>query len=284
MACTATNSPSISTKTFRFASIWEASFHPTEWARASIGRPWSVSPRRVRGRPFDPACLTEDYETGYLLHSLGYRQIFIPVRAGAAGPVATREYFPAPPAAGDLAAHTLGNRHRAAELAAPRLARPLAQLYWFWRDRKGLVGNLLSPAANLFFIYGTASYLGQSGTGWPVALREPSAGLDFESLPAHLRHHDIADRLCAPAMAARIYGWHFAAAVPIRMFWGNLVNFAATATALWEFWSAHVRGIQPAWRKTDHVYPVSQPAMATGVVRFHPMPDASPSVVVGESY
>ena len=23
------------------------------------------------GRPFDPACLTEDYETGYLLHSLG---------------------------------------------------------------------------------------------------------------------------------------------------------------------------------------------------------------------
>ena len=43
---------------------------------------------------------------------------------------------------------------------------PWSQLYWFWRDRKGLVGNLLSPAANLFFLYGTVSYfasLGQAG-------------------------------------------------------------------------------------------------------------------------
>ena len=46
------------------------------------------------GRPFDPACLTEDYETGYMLHTLGYRQIFLPVRIGAAGPQATREFFP----------------------------------------------------------------------------------------------------------------------------------------------------------------------------------------------
>jgi hypothetical protein len=41
------------------------------------------------------------------------------------------------------------------------------------------------------------------------------------------------------------------------MFWGNLVNFAATATALWDFWDAHARGLGLAWRKTDHVYPVA---------------------------
>jgi hypothetical protein len=56
---------------------------------------------------------------------------------------------------------------------------------------------------------------------------------------------------------ARIYGWRFAAAVPLRMFWGNLVNFAATTTALWEFWDARARGLGLAWRKTDHVYPVA---------------------------
>src|SRR5437762_1060417 len=46
------------------------------------------------GRVFDPACLTEDYENGYQLHALGYKQIFVPVQVDAAGPVATREYFP----------------------------------------------------------------------------------------------------------------------------------------------------------------------------------------------
>ena len=47
----ATNSPSISTRTFRFASTWEASFRPTGWARASIGQRWSVSPPRVPAVP-----------------------------------------------------------------------------------------------------------------------------------------------------------------------------------------------------------------------------------------
>ena len=46
------------------------------------------------GRPFDPACLTEDYETGYRLYALGYRQVFVPVRFTPEGPVATREFFP----------------------------------------------------------------------------------------------------------------------------------------------------------------------------------------------
>src|SRR5260370_32477305 len=30
------------------------------------------------------------------------------------------------------------------------------QLYWFWRDRQGLVGSLLGPAANLVLLYGVA--------------------------------------------------------------------------------------------------------------------------------
>ncbi|HMC60454.1 MAG TPA: glycosyltransferase, partial [Candidatus Solibacter sp.] len=46
------------------------------------------------GQMFDAECLTEDYETGFLLHAQGCRQIFVPLRFDAPGLTATREYFP----------------------------------------------------------------------------------------------------------------------------------------------------------------------------------------------
>ena len=55
--------------------------------------------------------------------------------------------------------------------------------------------------------------------------------------------------------AASIYGWPFALLAPIRALWGNLVNFGATATALWDFFDSRRRGTGLAWRKTDHLYP-----------------------------
>jgi len=238
------------------------------------------------GRPFDPTCLTEDYETGYLLHSLGFSQVFLPVRYGPAGAMATREYFP--------------RRFRAAISQRTRWvtgialqswqrhgwSAPWLQLYWFWRDRKGLAGNLISPVANLMFIYGTASYcghLGQAGA-WHFGELVPLWLSGVCRLTFGIALLQTAMRATA---AGRLYGWRFAAAVPVRMFLGNIVNFAATATALWEFWNAQSRGSGLVWRKTDHVYPAAQPAMATGVSavsRFRRIPDASASAVAGESY
>jgi len=251
----------------------------TGFDRAALER---LAARR-RGRPFDPACLTEDYEIGYLLHSLGYRQIFVPVRTGAAGALATREYFP--------------RRFRAAISQRTRWVTgislqswqrhgwnaPWPQIYWFWRDRKGLVGNLLSPVANLFLLYGTASYLTSLGqpTAWHLGSIIPAWMSGICRLTCGIAVLQIGMRARA---GARIYGWRFAAAVPVRMFWGNLVNFAATATALWEFWESQTRGRGLAWRKTDHIYPVPQPVMASAAVRFRPLPDASSSAAVGEFY
>jgi hypothetical protein len=63
--------------------------------------------------------------------------------------------------------------------------------------------------------------------------------------------------------AARIYGWAFASGVPFRMAWGNLVNCAATATALAEYWTARLQGRGVPWRKTDHIYPVTLVGAAT---------------------
>jgi bacteriophage N4 adsorption protein B len=109
------------------------------------------------GRIFDPDCLTEDYENGFRMHAAGYRQIFVPIHLAAEGPVATREYFPRKWRA--------AIRQRSRWVAGISLQGwqhhgwrgPVGRKYWFWRDRKGLIGNLLSPPANLLFLFWAAS-------------------------------------------------------------------------------------------------------------------------------
>jgi adsorption protein B len=55
--------------------------------------------------------------------------------------------------------------------------------------------------------------------------------------------------------SARIYGWRFAAASPLRIFWGNVLNCAATVAALRQFLGARVKHRTLAWHKTEHAYP-----------------------------
>jgi adsorption protein B len=137
--------------------------------------------------------------------------------------------------------------------------------------------------ANLFFLYGTASYLASLGHNvpWHLGSHIPTWISDICRLTFGIA---ILQAGVRARSGARIYGWPFAAAVPIRMFWGNLVNFAATATALWEFSKARSSGRGLAWRKTDHVYPLAQPAVATAVVGFRPLVDASANARIAESY
>jgi adsorption protein B len=230
------------------------------------------------GRPFDPTCLTEDYETGYMLHALGYRQVFLPVRVTSAGPMATREFFPrrARPAISQRTRWVTGIALQSWQRHGWRA--PLPQLYWFWRDRKGVLGNLLSPLANLLFVYGTASYLFglNSPAPWHLGTHIPPwiAGgcrltLAIAMLQAGVRAYS----------AGVLYGWRFAGGVPVRMVWGNLVNFSATVMALWEFGRARSKGKGLAWRKTDHVYPV---ALAAGPARFQAVADVPSGAAAGD--
>jgi adsorption protein B len=210
-----------------------------------------------RGMMFDPECLTEDYETGFLLHAQGCRQIFVPLRFGASGLVATREYFPR--------RFRTSVRQRSRWVAGITLQGwqhhgwrvPWRQVYWFWRDRKGLVGNLLSPLANLICVYGTASYLFSMRVGmeWHLGGQVPGwvSGLCGCTLWIAVVQGGV--RMKA---SARVYGWRFALGVPARMLWGNLVNFAATVAALRQFLEARVQRSGLAWRKTEHVYPAAQ--------------------------
>ena len=207
------------------------------------------------GRMFDPDCLTEDYETGFLLHAQGCRQIFLPLRLDGSGLVATREYFPRRfrPAVRQRSRWVAGITLQGWQHHGWRV--PWRQVYWFWRDRKGLVGNLLSPLANGFCLYGAASFLWsvKMGVTWRLGTYVPAwlsdtcwSTLLISVVQAGLRMH----------ASAKIYGKRFAAAVPARMLWGNLINFTATVVAVRQFAEARVRGCGLAWRKTDHAFPV----------------------------
>ena len=201
------------------------------------------------GRIFAPECLTEDYENGYCLYAMGCRQIFVPLRPDSPWPVATREYFP--------------RRFRAAVRQRSRWVAGIAlqgwerhgwrtsarQIYWFWRDRKALVGNLLAPAANTLFLYTLA------GGGLASRLPHWAAPLCAATLAMSLLQIAIRTRA-----SLRIYGPGFAAGVPLRLLWSNVLNFLATADALGRFFAARLFHSPLAWCKTEHAYPVHQAA------------------------
>lgn len=210
---------------------------------------------------FRPDCLTEDYENGYRVHKLGYRQIFVPIQldAGRAGnapqPIATREYFPK----GFQAAKRQRTRWITGITlqgwARNRWGGGGREAYWFWRDRKGLAGNPASLAANILFVYGllTWAYAFVSGTGWGLGARMDAAAV-LILLPATA----TVGVLLASARAwcsAEIYGWRFAVWSPLRSLSGNLLNSLATFGALKRYFAALWFRQPLVWLKTEHAYP-----------------------------
>jgi adsorption protein B len=133
---------------------------------------------------------------------------------------------------------------------------PWNQIYWLWRDRKGLVGNLLSPLTNSIFALSLANWrcLVQL-PGWLKAMYAASMAISIVQIGARA------------ACSARIYGWRFATGVPLRILWANVVNALATMGAIRQFAAARRRNSHLAWRKTEHDYPVHATARV-GQERF----------------
>jgi hypothetical protein len=129
----------------------------------------------------------------------------------------------------------------------------LGQLYWFWRDRKALVGNLISPLMNLLFILGFSTWSWARAThhAWQLASEASrfypiyAAGLAGQALQTSIRI------VCC----ARIYGWRFACGVPVRVVVANIINCTATLRAIRIFTHARLRGQPLPWVKTEHAYP-----------------------------
>jgi bacteriophage N4 adsorption protein B len=205
---------------------------------------------------FEPASLTEDYEVGLRLHGLRCLQLFLPLRVLSGRPGATREFFPR--------AFRQAVRQRTRWVTGIALQSwerygwrgGLRQVYWFWRDRKGLIGLLASFLANVLLFYGGArlAFSMASGTPWglPQAVGHYGSASVLFTATCALQLHRTAVRA---ACSGRIYGWRFALGAPLRIVWGNWINFFATASALRRFFTARLRHRPLVWLKTEHTYP-----------------------------
>jgi adsorption protein B len=166
---------------------------------------------------FDATSLTEDYEIGFRIHRLGYRQKFIRILRRDGKFVATREFF----AQNFRKAVTQRSRWVTGiglqSWEKHRLRDTMSQFYWFWRDRKGLVANILTPLTNAICLYGIITWTTASACHTPWSLgAELQAGW-LQKLgwwPVLLVVPQTAFRMYCSAL---VYGWKFAALVPLRV-------------------------------------------------------------------
>jgi adsorption protein B len=118
-----------------------------------------------------------------------------------------------------------------------------SEMYWLWRDRKGLLGNPLGVVANAVFLYGLATAMWTRMT--PLATELTSVTLAFQVIRIAIRMGCV----------ARVYGFVFALGVPLRLPYANLLNAAATVQAATRYANARMRRLPLRWIKTEHSYP-----------------------------
>ncbi len=195
-------------------------------------------------RLFEPDALTEDYENGLKMFRLGCSQAFVPPLRSADGTfLATREYFPQ-----DWHSALRQRTRWVMGIALQGWQRNgwghnRGELYWMWRDRKGLIANPLGLAANLLFVYGLATGM------W---MRVPPFASRLVDFTLALQVIRLAVRM---ACTGRVYGARFALGVPVRAAYANVLNSAATFKAVSGYAVARARGLPLRWLKTDHSFP-----------------------------
>jgi len=176
-------------------------------------------------------CLTEDYESGFQMHRLGV-PIFVPVHGGERGFVATREYFPRKFSGGGAP----GTRWITGISLHPGSARwrdTATQLYWFWRDRKGLIGNLAAPFDVLFSMERSPGFGVMVWVAWGLAHSGGQSRI-CGTLSSHARITAFSHE--HPGVLQCAYLWTgFALGVPVRAIWGNWINGFATVMAYYVF-------------------------------------------------
>jgi len=201
---------------------------------------------------FEPACLTEDYENGLRLHKLQCKQRFVPLTKHGSCIVATREFFPrtARSAIRQRSRWILGIGLQCWERNGWRGS--LRERYWFWRDRKGLLGNPISLLSNFVFLYGILTWLAAQCAGTPWGLAEYSLYPWLLVATLAIQFIQTAVRITC---SARLYGLRFAVAVPLRAVYGNWINTVATWKAVRSYVRARIRHEPLVWVKTEHAYP-----------------------------
>ena len=170
--------------------------------------------RASGNRVFEPASLTEDYESGLRLYRLGCHQVFVPLtRLEPAGRdfVATREFFPTKwqTALAQRTRWVMGIALQGWERFG--WAGTRSEIYWLWRDRKGLLGNPLGVLANVVFLYGLATAMWTRMTPLATRTHLGNTGISSGSYRgpyglrrARLRIGIRVGRAAAPALRQRV--------------------------------------------------------------------------------
>lgn len=227
------------------ARQWMGAFVPSNGVGAGFRRD-ALDRLAAGGGIFEPVCLTEDYENGLRLKQLGVPQHFV---SGQNQGLATREYFPC--------AFRAAVRQRtrwATGIALQTWERhgwngSLADRYWLWRDRRGLLTNPASLLANALL-----------PVGFVLRAEIGPEAAEYSGLFAATLVISAWRLLYRMGVSRRLFGWRFALGVPVRVILGNVINTLAALCALHRFFAARLSGRPLVWLKTSHSYPAAETA------------------------
>jgi len=224
------------------------------------------------GELFNTTTVTEDYDFGIRLSRLGLKAVFVKqalfrvrtrrtrtgrlVEERVREYIATRERFPARlrDAVRQKSRWTVGiamqGWRSVGWRGAPR------HDYMLFRDRKGVVTALVNVLAYAVVMgYSAVLVLKWLGLGYRYPPLVEPGSLLWKMLLV-VTFFMIWRIVIRMYFVARIYGWRRVAPVPLRLIWGNFINFAADVRAIRLFVRHLVTGVAIAWDATDHTYPM----------------------------
>ena len=207
----------------------------------------------LKGGPFDPSSLTEDYEAGLRIRDRGGRGAFIRMRDEHGQLVATREYFP------DNLNSAVRQKARwmvGISLAGwDRMGWQGGPAEWWMRirDRRAALAALILFAAYLALVLW--GLLGIAA----LFLTIPAPPLPL--MIASLLWLNFGLMIWRTAMrtlfSTRSYGWRYGLGAIPRTFIANLVAILAARRAVYQY-SQSLLGKPLRWDKTQHHFPDMQ--------------------------
>ncbi|WP_242124433.1 glycosyl transferase family protein [Sphingobium sp. Sx8-8] len=202
------------------------------------------------GGPFDPGSLTEDYEVGLRIRNMGGRGIFVRMRDGDGGLVATREYFPD---SLDAAVRQKARWMVGISLAGwDRMGWQGGPAEWWMRvrDRRAAMAALVLFTAYLtLLLWGVLLISGVFGLSHrirPSPTIEPLLWLNFGFMIWRMAMRAV--------FVGHSYGWaHGLTSIP-RTIIGNFIAMMAARRAMFLYLRS-LTGKPLTWDKTQHRFP-----------------------------
>lgn len=220
------------------------------------------------GAPFDTKQLTEDYEFALRLKSLGYKTHFffegverlLPDGKTVKERIAIREMFPNTfrEAVRQKCRWIYGITFQAHDTRGPKV-RNWKDAYVLYRDAKARWANLILGPAYIVLLCSFGLLLYSYLTGIPIWYYPMMDAWQVVFILSIITAVFALERQLVRGLAvADIYGAKQAVMavlipplLPIRVIWGNLINFAATMRA-WRIALFGTSAQRRRWAKTDH--------------------------------